>query len=90
MPELFDATDFATPPGIPRGETCTPAPIGSGPDGATCKSCAWFRRVPYHDKTFLKCGRMEFRWSHGEATDIRASWPACREFEAAHTEGTER
>lgn len=62
-------------------KTCTPAPIGSGPSGATCGTCWHKQRVHYHTRFYLKCGLMEHAWTHGPGSDIRAKWPACREYE---------
>lgn len=59
----------------------TPAPIGSGPEGETCKTCLHYCRVKYHDKVYLKCGLLRTRWTHGPGTDIKAGWQSCREWE---------
>lgn len=61
---------------------CVAAPVGSGPAGETCKTCRHFTRLEYRSGTFLKCGLMEKHWTHGPATDIRAGWPACREWQS--------
>jgi hypothetical protein len=55
----------------------TPAMVGSGPSGETCKTCSHYTRVHYHDKVWRKCGLMKPYWTHGPGTDIKASWPAC-------------
>lgn len=63
----------------------TPAPVGSGPEGMTCRQCEFYTRVDYQAGTYLKCGLMQKQWTHGAGTDIRAKWPACSEFKAADT-----
>ena len=77
QPELFDVGD-RQPPII----GCSPAPVGSGPQGETCKTCRHYTRAKYHDYYHLKCGLMEAHWTHGSGTDIKAKWPACRAWEA--------
>ena len=61
---------------------CTPAKPGTGPKGQTCGTCKHYRRVKYRDYVYLKCGLVEADWTHGVATDIKARWPACSEWEA--------
>lgn len=63
-----------------RKSHATPAPIGTGPEGATCKGCRYLARVGHRAGSYFKCKLMEPLWTHGAGTDIRASWPACREF----------
>ena len=48
-----------------------PAPIGSGPKGEFCKTCANFRRKG----RFFKCNLV--KPTCGPGTDIRAGWEAC-------------
>lgn len=78
MSELFDVG-----PRKPLGvaNPCTAAPVGSGPEGKTCRDCRHYLRVQYHGKVYRKCGLMERHWTHGPGTDIKAGWAACREFE---------
>jgi len=52
---------------------------GTGPDGATCKTCAWLTYTG-NVKRFPKCGKTAF--THGDATTIKTSSPACRKYEA--------
>lgn len=52
--------------------------IGNGPEGATCKTCKFLRRV-VHAKTYLKCGKQTI--TSGPGTDIHAKDPACRLYE---------
>jgi hypothetical protein len=50
-------------------------------DPFTCGSC-WFREVmPYHNKSYAKCWQADSkRVTHSAATDVRAWWPACRNY----------
>jgi hypothetical protein len=50
-------------------------------DPFTCGSC-WFREVNrYHNKSFAKCWESDGkRATHSAATDVRAWWPACRNY----------
>jgi hypothetical protein len=52
---------------------------GSGPAGRTCKTCTHLRymRAAKHPK----CGLTKY--THGDATTIRTSTPACKLYEAA-------
>lgn len=67
----------------------TPASVGSGPDGMTCKQCEFYVRVHYQAGIYLKCGKMQKYWTHGAGTDIRAKWTACSEFEAIGSAATD-
>ena len=60
---------------LPKGNA---APIGSGPDGETCKTCAhsYSRSMA---KRYYKCELV--RATGGPATDIRLKWPACSRWE---------
>lgn len=51
-----------------------------GPD-EWCASCAHLDSHKTYRKTFYKCGLVN--WTHGAATDIRKSDPACAKWEAA-------
>lgn len=42
------------------------------------------RQIDHHRRTYWKCDRVPL--THGAATDIRVSWPACTRFEA-HPDG---
>lgn len=83
QPQLFDDPTARPPEKAPQakrlGWKATPAPIGSGPPGETCKTCQYMRRVKIN-KTYLKCYLMVKHWSFGGATDVRAGWDACREW----------
>ena len=79
MSELFDVGE-RTPRSRKRSRP-TPEPIGSGPEGETCKTCRYATRVDYHDKRYYKCDLIE-QWTHGPGTDIRLKWPACAKWEA--------
>lgn len=84
--ELFDVDEVGERKLLPNSaearsrSRATPAPVGSGPVGETCKGCAHYTRVQYHDSIFRKCGLMRDEWTHGPGTDIKASFAACREF----------
>lgn len=57
-------------------------PPGTGPKGETCKSCK--HKVTYgmrSGRSFVKCGLMRDRWTHGPGSDIYASAPACQKWE---------
>ena len=84
QPTLFDI-DFGAGFPRPRGHA---APPGTGPSGETCKSCRHYTRDHYNDKVWLKCGLQKHRWSHCEATDIRAKDSACRCWEKPTIEET--
>lgn len=62
-----------------------PSPPGSGPEGQTCKTCANYCVLPYHNKAYRKCLVIQHRWTHGPGTDIKASWPACSFWKPATT-----
>lgn len=57
-----------------------PAPPGSGPAEKVCRQCGHYRSVGYHNKAYRKCAQI--KWTNGAGTDIKASSPACRFFEA--------
>lgn len=63
--------------GAMQGGRYADAP-GSGPEGKTCKSCAWLRYTG-HSKRFPKCGRTKY--TRGDATTIKTGSPACRLYE---------
>lgn len=63
---------------IPRGYAFPP---GTGPEGETCKTCAHIVRK-HLSKTYLKCGKAEYKWTGGGASDIRAGSKACKAWEA--------
>lgn len=58
------------------------APPGTGPAGETCKTCRHIYRNQM-SKTYLKCELNRAAWTGGAGSDIRASAPACRKWEAA-------
>lgn len=57
--------------GQPKGNA---APIGSGPEGETCRTCKHAYCVSYA-KTYWKCGLVKA--TGGPGTDIRLKWAAC-------------
>lgn len=55
-----------------------------GADGEpyTCGSCAFRELLSYRNRKFAKCVMSDgARITHGAATDVRAWWPACRDWE---------
>ena len=60
---------------------CIPAPIGSGPEGETCRTCRHYTLIEYAN-VYRKCGLMQKHWTKGAGTDIKAGWAACRCWEA--------
>jgi hypothetical protein len=63
-----------------RKTYCTPDLPGTGPEGETCGTCRYLvrrRNSEGRGNTHPKCGKMQHRWTHGAATDIRVRWPAC-------------
>lgn len=54
---------------------------GEGPAGKTCRSCRHKTYSGHGPKYFPKCGLT--RWTHGDATTIKTSTPACRFYEEA-------
>ena len=51
---------------------------GTGPEGRTCKTCAFLAYSGSYKgpKRWPKCGKT--KWTHGDATTIKTSSPACR------------
>jgi hypothetical protein len=49
----------------------------------TCGDCRFRKLYGYHTRSYPKCENPRARIAHSEATDVRASWPACRLFERA-------
>jgi hypothetical protein len=62
---------------VKRGYVASP---GTGPKDETCASCAFMVRR-HLAKVYLKCGLFP-RPTGGQATDILARSPACREWAA--------
>jgi hypothetical protein len=52
---------------------------GTGPEGESCGTCKHIVRFP----KFRKCSLRRATWTHGYGTDILASAPACKKWEAA-------
>lgn len=46
----------------------------------TCGQCAHLNRIHWRSRHFLKCPYNRLGESHSEASDMRASWPACPHF----------
>ncbi len=57
------------------------APPGSGPKGETCKTCRHLVRVQGGAKRYPKCGMAKGGWTHGRASDVLVSSPACSRWE---------
>lgn len=51
---------------------------GSGPEGETCKTCAFLVRRGGCTRIYLKCGKNRCRWTNGPGSDIKAGSPACQ------------
>ena len=52
------------------------------PDLGTCGDCVHRRSTTTNgNRSWPKCWRYPSRITHGAATDIRAWWPACDQFE---------
>ena len=77
--DLFDCGD-RPPPKLTR-RTCTPADPGTGPGGKYCASCEHFAAARRGTKWVRKCQRMRRYWSESRRTEIRGSWPACRDYQ---------
>jgi hypothetical protein len=68
------------------------APPRRGEPGKTCGDCKMRQKLSYHRRSYAKCvlgyqatdaGQPSPppRVSHGAGTDVRAWWPACKDFE---------
>lgn len=53
--------------------------IDPNPDH-TCGGCVHLERMHWHNGSYLKCPKHRLGKSHGAASDVRASWPACHQF----------
>lgn len=49
----------------------------------TCGQCANLQRIRWRSRNYLKCPCHRLGTSHSEASDMRASWPACPYFQPA-------
>jgi hypothetical protein len=54
-----------------------PYPVGTGPAGQTCGTCAKLCEIQY-SKKYFKCRVIMAAWTHGPGTDIRKKDPACK------------
>lgn len=81
--DLFSDIGPRTPTEPPsrKKPPCTPAPIGSGPAGETCKTCKHSGYVQMANR-YYKCGLMRKKWTNGPGSDIRLRWAACEKWEA--------
>ena len=79
--DLFDAGERIPAEPVSRKKLpCTPAPIGSGPVGETCKTCkhCGYRQLA---NRYYKCDLMSKQWTGGAGTDIKLRWAACEKWE---------
>ena len=51
------------------------------PEWGTCGECRFRKVLSHHGGDFPKCTRDPARLTHSAATDCRAWWPACHQFE---------
>ena len=54
-------------------------PAGTGPEGKTCRSCTHKTYTGNGPKFYPKCGLTHY--THGDATTIRTSTPACHHYQ---------
>lgn len=52
-------------------------------EGLRCGTCRWRALLGHHNRTYAKCVIDPKRLTHGAATDVRAWWPACVDYEEA-------
>lgn len=50
-------------------------------DGRRCGNCQFREVLGYHSCGYPKCTFSKTRMSHGDASDVRAWWPACVDHE---------
>ena len=72
---------------LPLHPDAAPADDRKAP-GLRCGTCLFRELLGHHGRKHPKClfGNTEGRWSrvtHGAATDVRAWWPACRDYQPA-------
>ncbi|MGH3376018.1 MAG: hypothetical protein ACRDP6_14870 [Actinoallomurus sp.] len=73
---------------LPLHPDAAPADDRTAP-GLRCGTCRFRLVLGYHNRSYAKCtfgqteGRLSPRISHGAATDVRAWWPACRDYQRA-------
>jgi hypothetical protein len=70
---------------LPLHPDAAPADDHTAP-GLRCGTCLFRQLLGYHDHKHPKClfGNTKGRWprvTHGAATDVRAWWPACRDYQ---------
>lgn len=49
-------------------------------DPFTCGSCYFRQVLDYHNRAYPKCVKAQHFVTHGASTDVRAWWPACRDY----------
>jgi hypothetical protein len=78
--DLFNAPISA--PKASRGQAKgNAAPIGSGPAGETCRTCAHSYGLAGGSKHYFKCRLVKA--TSGPGSDIRLKWAACARWQAA-------
>ncbi|WP_119728364.1 hypothetical protein [Thermomonospora amylolytica] len=56
--------------------------------GLRCGTCRWRVSLGHHSRAYPKCTFGDgARISHGAGTDVRAWWPACRDYTPAEVTG---
>lgn len=60
---------------VSRRKSATPSPIGSGPEGETCKSCRYRYLREGGRRDYSKCAWVNA--TGGPGTDIKQRWAAC-------------
>lgn len=63
-------------------------PPGTGPAGEKCGTCLHITIRGGVAGRFLKCRRMEAKWTGGRGTDILSGSPACSGWEAQRDNST--
>ena len=63
---------------VQRGYAWQP---GTGPEGETCRSCKFTRRISCYSKPFYKCEKNRQSWTSGRGTDILLRAAACKFWE---------
>lgn len=59
----------------------TRQPLLRSTEPLTCADCVFFERMTWHNRDYLKCTKAGV--THGAGSDVRASWPACKQFRPA-------
>jgi hypothetical protein len=63
--------------------------IGSyGDENMQCRHCAHYIVISAGNGKYQKCNLMKNAWTSGKGTDIKASAPACKQFEKSTKDST--